>query len=125
MRRAISRGTPQGGVPCPLLWILAINKLQKSLEESRICVVAYADNVALAVRGRLPNTLCEVEVDKWSTSYGLGVNATKTERVLFTRKHYLPDVRPPTLHTNIIVNRSARIQRTANLRIRGKQMVSN
>lgn len=72
-----------------------MNKLLKIFEEKRTCVVAYADDVTLAVRGKFRNTLYEImqsllsEVDKQSTSWGLGVNATKTELVLFTKKHHL------------------------------------
>lgn len=103
MRRSVKRGTPQGGVLSPLLWILTMNKLLKGLEERRIHVVAYADDVAILVRGKFPDTLCNIiqnvleDVSRWAKSCGLGINASKTELILFTKKHSIPVLNLPTL----------------------------
>lgn len=104
IRRSVHRGTPQGGVLSPLLWILAMNKLLLNLEERRIHVVAYADDVAVVLRGKFPDTLSDLmqgvlnDIYLWAKSCGLGLNANKTELVLFTKKHRLPDFRPPKLN---------------------------
>jgi len=42
--RNVSRGTPQGGVLSPLLWVLVVNKLLSLLEETGTKVVAYLSN---------------------------------------------------------------------------------
>lgn len=51
-----------------LLWVLAINFFLKSLEKREQHIVAYADDTAIAVRGKFPNTLYE----KTKSSYLLG-----------------------------------------------------
>ncbi|XP_053968462.1 uncharacterized protein LOC128869891 [Anastrepha ludens] len=115
MRRSVCRGTPQGGVLSPLLWNLAMNKLLLDLEERRIKVVAYADDVAILIRGKFPDTLCSLMhrtlkyVDTWAKTCGLSLNAAKTELVLFTRKYKIPDCRPLTLNgTLLLVGEKAR-----------------
>ena len=103
LKRFVGRGTPQGGVLSPLLWNLAMNGILLSLEESRVKVVAYADDVAIAVRGRFPSTLRDILqralniTARWADESGLGVNPSKTELVLFCRDHKLPAVVPITL----------------------------
>ena len=37
----VNRGTPQGGVLSPLLWLLVVNKILKILESHHIKAIAY------------------------------------------------------------------------------------
>ncbi|XP_070071110.1 uncharacterized protein [Drosophila takahashii] len=58
--RNVSRGTPQGGVLSPLLWVIVVNKLLSLLEEAGTKVVAYADDVVILMQGKFPQTLCNL-----------------------------------------------------------------
>ena len=44
MVKSVNRGTPQGGVLSPLIWLLVMDKILKELKKSRIKAVAYADD---------------------------------------------------------------------------------
>lgn len=101
--RFVNRGTPQGGVLSPLLWNLALNSMLLSLEASGCHVVAYADDVAIAVKGKHLPTIKDIlqgsltDLSKWARNCGLGVNPNKTELVLFTRKNKIPAFDPISL----------------------------
>ena len=90
--RATQRGTPQGGVISPLLWVLVVNDLLKQLESKRITSVAYADDVCVIIKGKFVNTLTDLMssalrfMKTWTSTRGLNINASKTELVLFTTK---------------------------------------
>jgi len=109
IRRQVVRGTPQGGVLSPLLWNIAINGLLVELEKEGIGVIAYADDVAIAVSGKFLNTIKEVMqkalsvIAKWASSCGLGINPGKTELVLFTKRYKIPEVIPPSLNGTRLV----------------------
>jgi len=102
--RLVNRGTPQGGVLSPLLWNIAVNKLLRILEGGGCNVVAYADDVAIIFNGKYPQTLCDLMTAKlrvlseWTIANGLGVNLSKTELVLFTNRHKIPQLNPPILN---------------------------
>jgi len=102
--RNVSRGTSQGGVLSPLLWVLVVNKLLSLLEEAGTKVVAYADDVVILLQGKFPQTLCNLmetalsTLSRWTAVCGLGVNPEKTELVLFTRKYKIPNLILPKLH---------------------------
>jgi len=55
--RNVIRGTPQGAVLSPLLWVLVVNKPLSLLEEAGTKVVAYADDVVILLQGKFPQTL--------------------------------------------------------------------
>ena len=86
-----NRGTPQGGVISPTLWILALNEILLELNTLGVGVVAYADDLVLLVKGKFPSTLAEVMegalkvLNKWAIDCGLGINPQKTGLVLFTK----------------------------------------
>jgi len=103
--RIDSRGTPQGGVLSPLLWVIVVNKLLSILEEAGTKVVAYADDVVILVHTpKFPQTLCNLMETALSTLSrrtavcGLGVNPEKTELVIFTRKYKIPNLTLPKLY---------------------------
>jgi ribonuclease HI len=97
------RGTPQGGVLSPLLWLLVINEVLLKLEADRFNVVAYADDVVILCSGLFPSTISDRVnkalrlVEKWANSNGLGVNPDKTELVLFTGKRKTPPFNTPSI----------------------------
>jgi len=72
----------------------------RKLEVEGFRVVAYADDVALVTTGKYASVVrdrMQVALQilvEWTLSCGLGVNPSKTEVVLFTRKHRIPDIRP-------------------------------
>ena len=67
-------------------------------------VVTYADDVAVSVRGKFPNTLVNLmrtiinDIDRWAVSCGLNLNASKRQLVLFTRKYSTPEIMAPVLN---------------------------
>jgi len=102
--RNVSRGTPQGGVLSPLLWVIMVNKLLSLQEEAGTKVVAYADEVVILLQGKFPQTLCNLmegvlsTLSRWTAVCRLGVSPEKTELVLFTRKYKIPNLTLPKLH---------------------------
>ena len=60
VNRWVERGTPQGGVLSPLLWKLVVNDILLELERDGYSVVAYADEVAIAVVGKYPHIMTEL-----------------------------------------------------------------
>jgi hypothetical protein len=90
-KKFISRGTPQGGVISPLLWLLVINNIWLSLDKEHIKVIAYADDVVILVSGFCLLTISRLmqgaldKLSNWAKSCGLGVNSSKTELVFFSK----------------------------------------
>lgn len=98
-----TRGTPQGGVLSPLLWLLVVNEILGKFKARGTKVVAYADDVAILIPGKYLSTISELmesaiaEISEWAKQNGLGVNPAKTELVLFTRKTKIPSFPLPKL----------------------------
>ena len=104
IQKIATRGTPQGGVLSPLLWNININTLLKAMEMTCCKTVAYADDVAVVATGKDLNILSEILesalnlLAKWCQGCGLGVNPTKTELVLFTRRYRIPKFNTPRIN---------------------------
>jgi len=85
-----TRGTPQGGVLSPFIWNLILNELLSQIRKP-VRVTAYADDIALTVKGPDPNTLVDLlqhalnQVLSWASGNGLVFNPDKTQAVLFGR----------------------------------------
>lgn len=103
IEKAVKRGTPQGGVISPLLWLLVINDLIRKLESMGVSVTAYADDAVITTKGKDLNTLSELienamsVICDWAKENGLGINPEKTELVLFTRKYKIETFRLPMI----------------------------
>ncbi len=103
LRRSVRRGTPQGGVISPLLWLLVVDSLLKTLERNGVTVVGYADVIAILVNGKFPDVMSDLmeraltTVKSWTEENGLGVNASKTVLLLFSKRHNLPNFDLPKL----------------------------
>jgi hypothetical protein len=54
-RVAVARGCSQGGVLSPLLWCLVDDDLIARLNEGRIYIQDYADDICLLAMGKFPN----------------------------------------------------------------------
>ena len=111
----VSRGTPQGGVLSPLLWLLVENEILKTFEEKRIKAIAYADDVAIACSRLFPQELSTQMsralkfLKKWAVSCGLNINPSKTELVMFTRRKLPSDFCTPTLdNVSLILSKEAK-----------------
>ncbi|XP_046811157.1 uncharacterized protein LOC124420850 [Lucilia cuprina] len=78
--KRVERGTPQGGVISPLLWLIVVNTILKELDNRGIKVVAYADDVVILVSGMFPDVISDIMsgalvlLSNWATDSGLGVN---------------------------------------------------
>lgn len=101
--RRVSRGTPQGGVLSPLLWLLVMDKILKKLQELGITAVAYADDLAILVSGKYIHIISEImgralnNVSRWAKGCGLCANPAKTELMLFTTRTKIPVFECPIL----------------------------
>ncbi|CAH2095823.1 unnamed protein product [Euphydryas editha] len=88
-RAMVAKGCPQGGVISPLLWNMVVNDLIAALNDNYYYTVGYADDLAILIRGKFVNTICEVTnaalkiVEQWCGDNGLSVNPSKTELVMF------------------------------------------
>lgn len=100
-KKRTTRGTPQGGVISPLLWLMVISRILRKLRNKGVRIVAYADDVAVLVTGKDLQTISDLmkaylrEITEWAEENGLGVNPEKTVLVLFTRRYKIPSFRPP------------------------------
>lgn len=89
-----TKGTPQGGVLSPTLWILVMDVLLKRLHTAGIKAIGYADDLTITCRGKFQNTLSEIMqrgvkiVERWSKEVGLMANPDKSETVIYTKKKH-------------------------------------
>jgi hypothetical protein len=99
----VRRGCPQGGVLSPLLWSLVVDSLLDELNSQGLYCQGYADDGAILVSGPDLDVVCGLVQTALSAvepcrGQGLGVNPTKTELILFTRRKNRDGFLPPTFY---------------------------
>lgn len=98
-----TKGTPQGGVLSPTLWILVMDELLSRLRREGFDIIGYADDLVIVCQGRFLNTLCDTTqralniVERWCIEIGLKENPGKTELMVFTIRQNLSDFKKPKL----------------------------
>lgn len=70
-------GYNQGGIISPLNWPLVINLILLELETKGL---AYVDDVVILITGMFLCVLCEI------MDYGVWINPSKTQLVLYTER---------------------------------------
>lgn len=72
-----------------------INDLITKLNTQRFFTVGYADDLSILISGHFASVACNLMnnafkvVETWCTNFGLSVNPSKTELVMFTNKRNL------------------------------------
>lgn len=98
-----TRGTPQGGVLSPTLWILVMNSLLQNLHTKGFKATAYADDLVVTCRGKYLSTLSERTqsamrvVETWCSNVGLTVNPEKSDVMIFTKNRKLDGFKSPVI----------------------------
>jgi retron-type reverse transcriptase len=95
LRVSTAKGCPQGGVLSPLLWSLAVDELLRELNDSGYYTVGYADDIAILINGKFPQTVSEVlqTVQQWCKRTNLSINPNKMVIILFTSKRDIRGLR--------------------------------
>lgn len=103
-----TKGTPQGGVISPTLWIVVMDELLCRLSREGFSIIGYADDLVIVCRGKFLSTLCGTTqralniVERWCIEIGLKVNPDKTELMVVTNKRILSDFKSPKLFGKLI-----------------------
>jgi ribonuclease HI len=99
-KKALSLGTPQGGVLSPIMWNVAFDSLLNLFDKGSVKACGYADDIGLFITGESPGKLVRLmqeAIDKvldWGSRTGLTFSQTKSEAILFTRKRVFKDPPP-------------------------------
>ncbi|KAK2725336.1 hypothetical protein QYM36_001700, partial [Artemia franciscana] len=94
----LERSCPQGGILSPLLWLANINDLLE-INIPNVKIQAYADDVCAIITSSKISTLESLAsrvfsyFQIWSVDNKLVFDKSKTETILFSRKHQLPTVK--------------------------------
>jgi hypothetical protein len=57
MEGSVTKGCLQGGMLSPLLWCLVVDKLIRGLDESGCYILWYANEIAVLISRKFPNTV--------------------------------------------------------------------
>jgi hypothetical protein len=90
--RALTKGTPQGGVLSPIVWNINFDEILKKLDQKPIKTVSFADDSVLLITGIDPSMMVYMiqpalnEIVAWGHESGLEFNASKTMVSWYTTK---------------------------------------
>ncbi len=92
--RRVERGCPQGGVLSPLLWNLLITEVLTRLKRRlpQLLSQAFADDLGLIQLGHDLGTVLDIcqqglnVVSRWCREVDLGVEASKSQTIIFTAR---------------------------------------
>ncbi|KAI4472524.1 hypothetical protein M0802_016736 [Mischocyttarus mexicanus] len=97
----ITKGCPQGSVLGPLMWNLILDEVIEEVSQTRIEIIAYADDIVIVVSGDSRKVL-EVKANLvtnilklWCDKQKLELSASKSHMILL--KGFLDIRRPPTV----------------------------
>jgi hypothetical protein len=99
---SVARGCPQGGILSPLLWSLVVDELIGGLRGNGHYTLEYADDIAILMCGKFPNTVSELlqealsMVQQWCERTQLSINPQKMVIVPFTQNRDLRGLKKPT-----------------------------
>jgi hypothetical protein len=99
----VARGCLQGSVLSPRLWGLAVVDLLWELNDGGYYTVGYADDIAILINGKFPQTVSEVlqsalcTVNQWCEGMKLSIDPNKTVVIRFTKKRNVKGLKKPTL----------------------------
>ncbi len=83
------KGTPQGGVLSPLIWMLFMDSILKNFTKGAVRAIGYADDIVLYTSGFDPDTMANLMTEAlrtvwmWDQEHGLIFNPTKTVVCMF------------------------------------------
>jgi hypothetical protein len=93
----------------PLLWGLVVDDFLCKRNESGYYTVGYADDIAILIIGKFPQTVSEIlqtalrTVQQWCERTKLSINPDKMYIVIpFTTKRYVKGLKKPTLFSKRI-----------------------
>lgn len=98
-----TRGTPQGGVLSPTLWVIVMDKLLCELHRKGFTATGYADDLTIECRGKYLDTISDrlqqalKIVEKWCMEVGLTVHPDKSELVIYTKNKKLDGFKEPKI----------------------------
>lgn len=102
----INAGVPQGSILGPLLFLIYINDIVENINSK---IRLFADDTSLYLVVDNPVTSAEQlnsdmsKIKEWASKWLVTFNPSKTESLVFSRKHYKP-VHPPIIFDNQIIN---------------------
>ena len=105
--KRVVRGTPQGGVLSPLLWLLAINRMLKMFDFKASKLIAYADDIAIIVTGKCLSTLSSImnstlqDISEWhEVPVWIATRRKRIRRYKFSRWY------PPKIDSRLLTLKS-------------------
>jgi hypothetical protein len=92
----------------PLLWSLVVDDLLWELNKKSYYTVGYADDIAILINGKFPQTMSEVlqtalgTVQQWCDRIKLSIKPRETVVIPFTRKRNIKGLIEPILSNKTI-----------------------